>query len=66
MACLADDATALDFFNTLSKGHQTYFSNWIEAAKTVETKTKRITQAVMGLSMGLGYGEMVRYFKKMR
>jgi hypothetical protein len=66
MTCLADDTTALSFFNTLSKGHQTYFSNWIEEAKTVETKTRRITQAVMGLSMGLGYGEMIRYFKKMR
>ena len=64
MACLADDPIALDFFNTLAKGHQTYFSNWIEGAKTTSTKTKRITQAVMGLSMGLGYGEMVRYFKK--
>lgn len=66
MACLADDTPALDFFNTLSKGHQMYFSNWIEDAKTDETKTKRITQAVMGLSMGLGYSEMVRYFKKGR
>ncbi len=66
MTCLADDPTALDFFYTLAKGHQNYFSNWIESAKTVETKTKRITQAVTGLSMGMGYGEMVRYFKKIR
>ena len=66
MACLADDPAALTFFNTLPKGHQNYFSNWIESAKTFDTKTKRITQAVTGLSMGLGYGEMVRYFKKMR
>lgn len=66
MACLADDPAALDFFSTLAKGHQNYFSNWIEEAKTIETKTKRITQAVTGLSMGMGYGEMVRYFKKMR
>lgn len=66
MACLADDPAALDFFNTLAKGHQNYFSNWIEEAKTVETKTKRLTQAVMGLSMSMGYGEMVRYFKKVR
>ena len=66
LECLADDPTALDFFNTLAKGHQVYFSNWIEEAKTVETKTKRLTQAVTGLSMGFGYGEMVRYFKKMR
>lgn len=66
MACLADDPTAIDFFNTLTKGHQNYFSNWIEEAKTTETKTKRITQAVMGLSMGMGYPEMVRYFKRLR
>lgn len=64
MACLADDLIALDFFNTLAKGHQTYFSQWIEGAKTTATKTKRITQAVMGLSMRLDYGEMIRYFKK--
>ncbi|MBC3788162.1 YdeI/OmpD-associated family protein [Spirosoma utsteinense] len=65
MTCLADDPTALDFFNTLAKGHQVYFSNWIESARTMETKTKRITQAVRGLSMGMGYGEMTRYFKKL-
>jgi hypothetical protein len=64
MVCLSDDPIALDFFNTLAKGHQTYFSQWIEGAKTTATKTKRITQAVMGLSMKLGYGEMIRYFKK--
>ncbi len=66
MACLEDDPNALDFFSQLTKGHQVYFSNWIESAKTVETKTKRITQAVTGLSMGMGYPEMIRYFKKQR
>lgn len=65
MTCLADDPPALNFFNTLAKGHQVYFSNWIESAKTIGTKTKRITQAVTGLSMGMGYGEMTRYFKKL-
>ena len=66
MACLADDPAALTFFQSLPKGHQNYFSNWIEEAKTAETKTKRITQAVTGLSMGLGYSEMMRYFKANR
>ncbi len=55
---------ALEFFQTLAKGHQNYFFKWIEDAKTSETKVKRITQAVRGLAMGLGYGEMIRYFKK--
>ena len=66
MTCLADDPVALNFFDTLTNGHRNYFSNWIESAKTSETKTKRITQAVIGLSMGLGYPDMVRYFKKTR
>jgi hypothetical protein len=64
--CLADEPAALAFFNTLPKGHQNYYSKWIEDAKTTETKTKRITQAVKGLAMGLGYGEMIRYFKGMK
>ena len=63
LACLDDEPKALAFFRTLAKGHQNYFSNWIESAKTAETKAKRITQAVTGLAMGLGYGEIIRYFK---
>jgi len=66
MTCLTDDPAALDFFNSLPKGHQNYFSNWIESAKTDSTRTKRITQAVTGLNLGLGYGEMIRHFKKLR
>ncbi len=63
LTCLADEPEALVFFQTLSKGHQAYFSNWIESAKTIETKAKRITMAVTGCQMGLGYGEMIRYYK---
>jgi hypothetical protein len=66
IACLEDEPAALQFFNTLAKGHQQYFSNWIESAKTIDTKTKRLTQAVTGLALGLGYGEMIRHFKKIR
>jgi len=66
MTCLADDPAALDFFNTLPPGHQNYFSHWIETAKTEATKTKRIAQAVTGLHKGMGYNEMVRYFKEIR
>lgn len=64
LACLDDEPQALAFFETLSRGHQVYFSQWIERAKTIETKTKRITQAINGLRMGLGYGEMIRYYKQ--
>jgi len=64
MACLEIEEKALDFFNSLTKGHQVYFSKWIESAKTIETRTKRITMTVTGLSMGFGYPEMIRHFKK--
>jgi len=63
LACLEDDSVALEFFNTLPKGHQNYFSRWIESAKTIETKANRIAKAVHGLSMRLGYSEMIRYYK---
>lgn len=62
--CLEDDPAAMEFFKTLPKGHQRYFSNWIETAKTENTKAKRISQAVNALSMNLGYPEMIRMNKK--
>ena len=62
--CLKDDMRAYDFFNTLPKGHQNYFTNWIASAKTIETKTKRITMAVIALGAGQGFGEMIRANKK--
>lgn len=60
MISLEDEPAALDFFNTLPMSHRQYFSKWIESAKTVETKTKRIVSAVMALSQRKGYGEMMR------
>ena len=64
LVCLADDAKAQENFNKLTPGHQRYFSKWIESAKTIETKTKRISQSVQGIGMGFNYGEMIRYFKE--
>jgi hypothetical protein len=65
IACLKDDARAYEFFKTLPRGHQMYFSKWIESAKTISTKTKRITMAVIGLAAHQGFGEMIRANKKM-
>ena len=64
MQCLEDEPAALEFFFLLPKGHQRYFSNWIETAKTDQTKTKRIAQSVNALALGLGYPEMIRMNKK--
>lgn len=58
--CLKDDQRAYDYFKTLPKGHQNYFSKWIDSARTIQTKTRRITMAVIALGTGQGYGEMIR------
>ncbi len=63
LVCLADAPDALAFFETLPRGHQQYFSNWIDSAKTVATREKRLSQAIAGLSMKLGYGDMIRHFR---
>lgn len=58
--CIKDEPGAYDFFKTLPKSHQTYFSKWIDSAKTMTTKAKRITMAVIALANKQGYGEMIR------
>ena len=62
--CLADEPKALKYFQSLTPGHQRYFSNWIDSAKTASTKARRIAQAIRFLSMGKDFGEMLRTLKK--
>jgi hypothetical protein len=64
VACLEDAPSAHKHFMTLTKSHQNYFSKWIDSAKTETTKSKRITQSIQALEMGLGYPEMIRMNKK--
>ncbi len=64
MECLTDEPEALKFFNNLPKGHQRYFSTWIQSAKTIPTKSKRIAQAVDALLRKQHYGEMIRWLKE--
>lgn len=66
MKCLMDDNRAINHFKTLSGSHQRYFSKWIEDAKTLHTKTKRITMAVIALASGQGYPEMMRSNRRRR
>ncbi|MDZ4713841.1 MAG: YdeI/OmpD-associated family protein [Cytophagales bacterium] len=66
MKCLRDDDRALANFKTLAGSHQRYFSKWIEEAKTIQTKTRRITMAVIALGSGQGFPEMIRANKKPR
>lgn len=63
LACLEDEPKALAYFNKLPASHQNYYNKWIESAKTIETKTKRISMTVRGMAMGLDYGQTLRYFR---
>ena len=65
MASLADEPAALEFFSSLTMSHRQYFSKWIEGAKTIETKTKRIVMTVVALSQKKGFGEMIRESRKL-
>jgi uncharacterized protein YdeI (YjbR/CyaY-like superfamily) len=62
--CMNDEPAALAFYKSLSSSHQTYFINWINSAKTEQTKTKRIAQSVTALSKKWHYGIMLRQIKK--
>ncbi len=64
MMCLEDDPIALERFKKMPNSHQMYFSNWIESAKTIETKSKRIAQTIEAMLLGQNYGEMIRANKK--
>jgi hypothetical protein len=64
MECLRDEPTGQTYFNSLPKSHQNYFSKWIESAKTDQTRTKRMAQAVNALSKKMGFVEMLRAVKQ--
>ena len=63
LICLEDEPAASKAFHAMPKSHQFYYSKWIEAAKTIETKSKRISMTVQSLAMGMDYGQMLRYFR---
>lgn len=63
MRCLKDDPQCLAVFKALPKSHQNYYSNWIESAKTIQTKTKRILMAMESFAKKQNFGEMIRESK---
>ncbi|HTB31322.1 MAG TPA: YdeI/OmpD-associated family protein [Bacteroidia bacterium] len=60
LACLADEPKALKFFNSLSNSHKSYFSKWIDTAKTDATKAKRIAESVNALLLQRNFSGMMR------
>lgn len=63
MACLADDETALAFFNSLPESHRKYFIKWIDSARTDSTRINRIGQMVNGCANRMRFDEMMRSLK---
>jgi hypothetical protein len=66
IACLRDEPFAWKYFHELTKGHQNYFTKWIESAKTIETKAKRIALAISALQRRMDFGAMLRESKKQK
>lgn len=62
--CFDFEPDALNFFNSLPKSHRDYFVKWINSAKTVETRNKRIVNAVNAMLRKWRYNDMMREMKK--
>ncbi len=60
LECLADDADALQHFQSLAPSHQRYFSKWVDDAKTEPTKVKRLALCLSALARKMSYSAMIR------
>jgi len=59
-ACLADAPKAEKKFMSLPHSHQMYYSNWIESAKTVQTKAKRIGLTILSMEKNMTFAEILK------
>lgn len=64
LECLKDDPDAQAHWDKITRGHQLYFSKWIDSAKTEATKTNRLAKTLVALAKGWDYGQMLRAAKK--
>lgn len=62
--CFDFEPDALEFFNSLPKSHREYFLKWINDAKTIETRNKRIVNTVNAMLRKWGYNVMMREMRK--
>lgn len=61
---LAVDEEALVQFQSLLPSHQQYFSKWVESAKTLPTKSDRLSKCLFAMQYKMDYSQMIRHFKK--
>jgi len=62
--CFDFEPDALEFFNSLAKSHREYFLKWINDAKTVETRNKRIVNTVNAMMRKWHYNVMIKEMRK--
>jgi hypothetical protein len=60
LECLADSPKAEKKFKAIPRSHQMYYSKWIESAKTIETRTKRIALTIIAMEKNMTYAEILR------
>jgi Domain of unknown function (DUF1905)/Bacteriocin-protection, YdeI or OmpD-Associated len=63
-ACLMDAPGLYERFTKLPKGHQRYFSNWIEGTKNPTLRADRIFKTLFAIEHKMDYGQMIRHFKQ--
>ena len=63
LECLHDDPEALKFFKSLPPYNQYYFSKWVEDAKSVHTKTKRLITCLKAFSRKMNFMETMELYK---
>lgn len=62
--CFDFEPDALTEFNSLPKSHRDYFIKWIDGAKTVATREKRIVNTINAMIRKWDYGTMIREMRK--
>ena len=60
LECLVDAPLAEKKFNAMARSHQMYYSKWIESARTIQTRSKRIAHTIEAMEKNLSYGEMMK------
>ncbi|CAM4222700.1 Bacteriocin-protection, YdeI or OmpD-Associated [Pedobacter westerhofensis] len=58
--CLLEERHCMENFMKLPKGHQNYYINWLNTAKTEPTRIKRLTQIVVAMDKQMDFGTMIR------
>jgi hypothetical protein len=62
--CLKDEAILMERFTALPGSHQNWYINWLNAAKTEPTRTKRLVKIVSAMDRDLSFPEMMKAGKE--